>query len=403
MLVLDCAKGMWDKWQSDSKMRVTQQVLLRFLDSIEGSAGMELSLLAAGQETGGRDLHNRFKTLVPGEGTAVTDLLRKASLLLAERPTRNIVWVITDDTDREKELCALSHEMRQQGRAVQTFVFLVGAGENGLEVSDGTVQLFRLRDEEQFDETLFGVYRLSKEMARVTLGLVDARGERYATEVPVTFCDHLTHAVKYTALYHYGVERTVDTLVVDPFTTYDITFYAMPPVRVENYRFKGGIHRAVMVNAQQGELSLSMAKKRVTWSLPDYPVLIRRHGDCALVAKLVMGVKGMFLEGEYDVEVLTLPPTLIKGVKVSAGAATDLQLALPGQLVLTKSRETTSGVLFVVENSLLTRVCDLDPTQLTESLILMPGEYEVWLYSQSSQVQTRRFMIESSQTTKILF
>jgi hypothetical protein len=34
LLILDCSQSMWDKWQSDAKIKVTQKVLLRLLDSI---------------------------------------------------------------------------------------------------------------------------------------------------------------------------------------------------------------------------------------------------------------------------------------------------------------------------------------------------------------------------------
>ena len=38
LLILDCSNSMWDHWQSNSKIKVTQQVLLSFLDSISPEA-----------------------------------------------------------------------------------------------------------------------------------------------------------------------------------------------------------------------------------------------------------------------------------------------------------------------------------------------------------------------------
>ena len=44
LLILDCSQSMWDKWQSDAKIKVTQKVLLRLLDSIGNLPDMEVAL-----------------------------------------------------------------------------------------------------------------------------------------------------------------------------------------------------------------------------------------------------------------------------------------------------------------------------------------------------------------------
>lgn len=48
LLILDCSHSMWDKWQSDAKIKVTQKVLLSFLDSIRGQSDMEVALRVFG-------------------------------------------------------------------------------------------------------------------------------------------------------------------------------------------------------------------------------------------------------------------------------------------------------------------------------------------------------------------
>ena len=48
LLILDCSHSMWDRWQSDSKIKVTQQVLLKFLDSVASQQNIEVALRVFG-------------------------------------------------------------------------------------------------------------------------------------------------------------------------------------------------------------------------------------------------------------------------------------------------------------------------------------------------------------------
>ena len=83
LIILDCSQSMWDRWQSDSKIKVTQHVLLRFLDSIQGQTDMEVALRVFGHLNNGDfgtslevpfeqdnfyKLRSKIKTLVPNGG-----------------------------------------------------------------------------------------------------------------------------------------------------------------------------------------------------------------------------------------------------------------------------------------------------------------------------------------------
>ena len=48
LLILDCSSSMWNKWQSDSKIKVTQAVLLKFMDSISHQNNVEFAMRVFG-------------------------------------------------------------------------------------------------------------------------------------------------------------------------------------------------------------------------------------------------------------------------------------------------------------------------------------------------------------------
>ena len=83
LLILDCSNSMWDHWQSDAKIKVTQRVLLHFLDSIAHNDNMEVALRVFGHlnkeqygtrlevpfgEGNNYRLQSKIKTLVPQGG-----------------------------------------------------------------------------------------------------------------------------------------------------------------------------------------------------------------------------------------------------------------------------------------------------------------------------------------------
>jgi hypothetical protein len=80
---------------------------------------------------------------------------------------------------------------------------------------------------------------------------------------------------------------------------------------------------------------------------------------------------------------------------------------MPGMLVLSKPKGITTGAIFRLRDGQVEFATDLNPSTAGERLLLQPGQYELVLHPQSAtkydKVQTKRFVIESSQTTKIQF
>ena len=66
-----------------------------------------------------------------------------------------------------------------------------------------------------------------------------------------------------------------------------------------------------------------------------------------------------------------------------------------------------SGAIFRLRDGQVEFATDLNPSTAGERLLLQPGQYELVLHPQNAtkydKVQTKRFVIESSQTTKLTF
>lgn len=420
LVILDCSHSMWEKWQSDAKIKVAQKVLLRFLDSISAQPDMEVALRVFGHLN--RDsygtrlevpfgpgnsyrLQSKIKTLVPNGGcTAASALTSSLNDFPADDEARNIILIITDGMDDcDGDICDVARQVQLSGIVVKTFIIGIGNPSDFQHRLDCAGRFSFLSNEELFDETLYEVFYLSDQKARLTFSLIDAEGNPYETEVPLAFYDHQTHVVKYATIYHYGVEDPVDTLTIDPLVSYDITLFTKPPIEIESRHFTAGRHNHIEVPAPQGSLRLKTDGRRTQFAVPDYSVLVRRVGSSEVLAVQPLGGRMDYLSGKYDLEVLTLPPLHIEGVEVRQGSDSELQIPTPGQLTLVKPKAVTTGSIFAFHEGVLRWVCDLNPNTVSERIVLLPGEYQVILKPLGAvdyaSARASRFVIESAKPT----
>lgn len=422
LLILDCSQSMWDKWQSDAKIKVTQKVLLRLLDSIGDPPDIEVALRVYGhlnkesysttlevpfEPNNNYRLQSKIKALVPsGDCAAASALNKSLNDFPQDGNARNIILIITDGMDDcESSICDVAQQVQRSGTVVQTFIFGIGNRNDFKHQPDCAGQFVFLHNEEHFNEVLHEFFYLSDKKARVTLSVVDNANKNYETEIPVVFYDHTTHAVRYANIYHYDAEHQIDTLVIDPLTTYDITFFTKPPIKLLNHKFRLEKHNQVEVIAPIGSLRLYQEAKQTTSQLSDFTVLVRQHDSTQILASQPLGARMDYLAGYYDIDVLSLPPIHLSNIPIRSGAATDLRIAIPGQLALNKPKTNTSGSIFTYRNGTLQWVCALDPNAHSERISLMPGEYQVILKPQKAtdylSSRTAHFTIASSKQTSV--
>lgn len=417
LLVLDCSQSMWDKWQSDSKIKVTQKVLLRLLDSIQSRPDVEVALRVFGhlndhaygtslevpfEKNNIYKLQSKIKTLVPNGGcNAATALSKSLNDFPQDPKSRNIIVVITDHiNDPDGDIVEVTEKIEESGNVVRTEFIGIGDKKN-FQNTDEILLDFAWNEDFLFD-ALNRTFNTVSKIAHLPLTLEDANG-LFETDIPVAFFDHRTHALKFATIYHYDTENGIDTLQVDPLVDYDVVVYTKPKQVFRSHRFNDGIVTALP--AYQGSLSIQLVNKRTQFQVPDYTVLVRQHDSTAILASQPLGAKANYLVGRYDIDVLTTPVTHLGNVIIRQGANTSLQIPMPGQLALSKPKVATTGSVFVLKNGTMQWVCDLNPTTFDERIVLMPGSYQVVLRpveaTKYSAVRTAGFTITSAQQTAV--
>ena len=429
LIILDCSHSMWDRWQSDAKIKVTQQVLLKFMDSVANQQGIEVALRVFGHlnknsygtrlevpfEKGNNyKIQSKIKTLVPNgactAATALSSSLNDFPPLSGDSKEdvqpRNIILIITDGMDDcDGNICDVARQVQMSGVIVQTFILGIGNKQDFQHSLDCAGKFTYVPNEEQYTETLYNIFRMSEEEARVVVSVNDETDHLLEATLPLAFYDSQTGVVKYTTIYSIDSRYTPDTLTVDPLVTYDITLFTTPPTVLKRRQFKPGRVNRLNIGVEQGSLRLRTDGQRTNYQVPQYPVLVYRHGSNALTGRQLMGESRDYLTGNYDIEVLSFPTLRLENVAIVASSATDLTIPTPGVANISKPKVISSGAVFELKDGVLTFVCDLDPNKVNERILLMPGEYQLVVKPQSSidykDVRAMRFQIGSGKTTNI--
>ena len=429
LIILDCSHSMWDRWQSDAKIKVTQQVLLKFMDSVANQQGIEVALRVFGHlnknsygtrlevpfEKGNNyKIQSKIKTLVPNgactAATALSSSLNDFPPLSGDSKEdvqpRNIILIITDGMDDcDGNICDVARQVQMSGVIVQTFILGIGNKQDFQHSLDCAGKFTYVPNEEQYTETLYNIFRMSEEEAQVVVSVNDETDHLLEATLPLAFYDSQTGVVKYSTIYSIDGRYTPDTLTVDPLVTYDVTLFTTPPTVLKHRQFKPGRVNRLSISVEQGSLRLRTDGQRTNYQVPQYPVLVYRHGSNALTGRQLMGESHDYLTGNYDIEVLSFPTLRLENVAIVASSATDLTIPTPGVANITKPKMISSGTVFELKDGVLTYVCDLDPNKVNERILLMPGEYQLVVKPQSSidykDVRTMRFQIGSGKTTNI--
>ena len=425
LIILDCSNSMWQPWQSNSKIKVTQQVLLSFLDSVAVNHDVDVALRVFGhlnkdafgtklEVPFGTDniysLQSKIKTLVPQGGcTASTAVTEALGDFPASGSARNSRLIITDGMDdRDAEICDVARQVQLSGVVVSTFVLGIGNATQFTHSAECSGAFFPVEREEDFYATLTGIFNLSDKKAPVVLRLLNNRGQTYDTEHAIAFVDARTDVAKMHTMYACkGIEDQPDTLFLDPLITYNLTLFTRPPIRREAVSLSVDSVNHIDIAVNEGLLTVSHKGQRPRWQTSDADVIVRYAGSSDIVGRQQIGQNVSYLAGRYDLDIPTIPPKTIKNVEIRAGASTEIDIPLPGTLQLSKTKNVSSGVIFRIESGRTEYVCDLNPSVVNERITLQPGRYKVLLKPQKAtsygSVVSQQFVIEPQQTTKVSF
>ncbi len=421
LFVFDGSQSMYGRWESGRKIDIAQQLMSQMLDSLQRikSDQFQLGLRVYGHQRPvppqdcndtrlevalGSNNFQRIKKVLRGirpKGTTpiARSLLRASSDFTPCNNCRNIIILITDGVEScDEDPCAASRLLQKQGIILKPFVIGIGL-DKGFQKSFSCVGNFYDAADEKTFETVLGIV-ISQALDNTTaqINLLDANGLPSETDVPITFYNHTSGKVNKQIVHTLNYLGNPDTVYLDPLVTYDMTVHSLPEAHRDSIRIAAGKHNKIGLSLPRGTLKLEMQGRN---SYGDLKCLVKKAGQQKILHVQDFNTSQKYLQGSYDLELLTLPRIVQKDVHIRANQTTRIALPPPGTVNLSASIGGYGSIL-VQNGNTEEWVIDLT-SDSKQSVTLQPGNYRVIFRSKTSQKSeysiSKEFTVNSGSIT----
>ncbi len=424
LFVVDCSNNMNEKWQSDTKINITQRLLTNIIDTLSNYDNVECALRVFGNEKdytiGDCDdshllvpfyrlnednIKAKLKTLIP-KGTSVVakSLKNCADDFPKDRHSRNIVVMIVNNIDKcDDDIEQISTSMQKKGKYLKPFIIGISKGMKNNYENCGTY--YEAKGEIDFSKALNTIIKQALHNTTIQVNLLNIKNESTETDVPLLFYDSESHRLRYSFIHSLNSFGQSDTLQVDPLIEYDILVATKPKIEKHKLSFSAGKHSIVQISSPQGVLNIKYEYNPKTFQSKTYPVAIKTIDKKEIINVQNINSQEKYLVGYYDLEVMTLPLLRIDSVEITQSSVTTIEIPEIGYLRIDKQNTNLQGSLFVKRGQDYEWVIDLDNNKTKENLDLLPGEYMIvaknQTISKSQNTIVQELKIESNKTTNI--
>ena len=404
LFVFDGSQSMYGRWESGAKIDVAQRLMGQMLDSLQGiqaNGNFQLALRVYGhqkpvppQDCSDTKLEVPFgngniykikrvlKTIIPKGTTPIAGSLMKSENDFPPcEDCRNIIILITDGVEAcDGDPCIVSKRLQKKGIILKPFVIGIGLEDDFKDSFECVGTYFDASDENTFKNVLGVVISQALDNTTAQINLLDITGKPTETNVPIILYDHTSGKVKDAFVHTLNYKGQPDTLVLDPLIVYDMEIHTLPPVRVDSVIIFSGTHTHIGANTPQGNLELR-ASPRITQSIT---CVVKPAGREEILHVQDFGTTQRYLSGTYDLEILTLPRIIQKGVHIKASAKTTIAIPPPGRVTI-QTGVSGFGSVFVQREQGYEWVVDLSNSSERQVFQLQPGQYKVIFRSKFAQ------------------
>lgn len=419
LFVLDASGSMYGKWQGKLKMESAKKVLSHLVDSLDQLPGISMGLRVYGHQfprdckdtklevgfrlSNANAIKSSLQRLKPKGITPIAYSLEQAAFDFPKvSNAKNIIILITDGVEEcGGDPCEVSRKLQENRVVLKPFVIGLGIDPALTSKFKCLGRFYNTGSEESLKNIMKVVVSNVLDNTTVQVNLLDHVGVPSETNVTMSFSDRQTGTVWYNFEHTLTSEKKPDQFVIEASPVYNLKIHTIPPIVKRNIELKPGQNNIIEVKASQGNLLLKMSG---SMNYKDLKCLVysSKTGELVHVQDINSTVK--YLEGTYDIEVLTLPRTHIKGVKVTSRAQLNETIANPGQLVVAFNGSFVGGIYQVVSGK-LELVSVVDPGSRGEYLYLQPGQYRFVTRStrldKTIYTKTKDFYIKSNGVTKV--
>ena len=411
------------KWDEQTRIEAAKDLLAKAVDSLKDVPNLEIALRVYGHQSPitatyqdcndtkleipfGPANHDkikyRIKSILAKGTTPIARSLEAAAEDFPDQNSRNIIILITDGLEAcDNDPCVIAKKLKDKGVKVTPFVIGLGMDLSYLDKFNCIGPYFDAETKDAFRNVLKNVITKALVNTTVQINLNDIQKNPKETDVTMFLYEAGTKRLLYTFVHTINRFGNPDTLIIDPKYKYDLVVNTLPKLEKKNITIVKNTHNTIIVDAPQGFI-----KVRFTNSTKPYQVQARimQANNPATLNVQSMNSTDKYLVGKYDIEVLTLPRTYLT-LDVNQSSTAYVDILAPGFLTYRAGNLVSAQVFVKRENNKLEWVCNIDPTLLTGSWQLQPGDYRI-VYRQKKLKSSlftieKEFRIYSNKTTSI--
>ena len=423
LFLLDASQSMYGVWHGERKYMVARQILSNVLDSLENQQNVQVALRVYGHMkpyppqdcndtrlevpfgTNSAQAIKEFLTQLKPKGTSpiAKALERTENDFPPCKNCRNIIILITDGLEEcGGDICEVSARLQQKNIFLKPYI--LGLGQNMEESYDCAGYYFNAENKTEFSKALNVIITKILNKSSLQVNLLDAQNRPTETNVNLTFTNSKTGEVLENYIHTINSKGVPDTLNLDPDFVYNIIVNTLPPVLIKDVLLTKGQHNIVSASTPRGRLQVVF--KSNTQPNVNPPVLVFLPGSKEPLNVQYPFQSAQYLQGNYEVKVLTLPITTIKEVNLEAGKTTHIQIENPGIVSILKKIKGYGSIYLLNPNGQQEWVVDINSeSDNNESYYLQPGTYKLVFRPRFSAqtIHTRNinFTITSFKTTRI--
>ena len=396
LFIFDASNSMNGRWEGSTKIDRAREILRETITELKSIPDLELALRVYGHqspitptsqdcndtkleipfEANNHDkIINFIYNVQPKGTTPIARSLEEAANDFPDKTTRNVIVLITDGLEAcEGFPCEVAKKLKSKGVNVTPFVVGLGIDLTYLNDFNCIGRFYEASTVESFEKVMKSVISDALNNTTLQIDLNDINGEATETNTTVFFYEAGTKNLKYTFMHTMNYEGNPDTIsIVDHKLKYDVVANTLPRVEVKDVGIVRGRHNHVDLNTPQGSLGIKI-KGRTTKR--NVSVVVKQKGKCETLNVQDAQDMQRYLVGDYDVEILTLPPIYDSKVKIEQSIYS--YISIPGSGTFNfQSYQPIIGQIFLKDPSgEQIWVVDISSDN-RKAYHLQPGEYRV--------------------------
>jgi len=398
LFLLDGSGSMLAKWGGggQTRMDAAKKILGDIVDSLASNSKVELALRVYGHQFHKQQnvcndtklevpfsqrnhklIISKLNAINPKGNTPITFALEKAADdFPVDNTYRNIIILITDGIEScDGDPCSTSLALQKKDIFLKPFIIGLGMTMADSKQFDCVGKFIDAKNRKDLHNALNESIHQSLDKTTATVELLTAKGGKTVSNINVTFINNFTGLAAYEFIHYRNKFGRPDTVEIDGILNYDVIVNTVPPVVLKNVAIKSGEHNTISVKAPQGGLELKQSGSKAYGK--EIQVLVKNRKTGNVINTQPINRKHNYLTGNYDVEVLTLPRTILKNIRIEENKTTSLSIKSPGFVNL-KMTASGYGSLYYIHNSGRQEwVYNINEKLSTEKVVLQPGKYKV--------------------------